>query len=376
MATQLPRETCIGVLGDGQLGRMLITNGIAPLGYRAAVLGPGGRNSPAGQVAWWVESWGKDPNTVSDELLREFCSRVSVVLIEWENVPCSLVDRITAMGVRVCPGSNVLGIAQQRLREKELARSLGIRVPNFRQVGGLTDYYPGADEVVKVPSILKTNRDGYDGKGQIHLAAGDRLLPAWEKLKAEFNQDICILEEKITFLGEMSVIVARSKEWMVTYGPFENKHENGILRSTTYPTRETTFGPWTKMIRPRAVGAACKIAQHLGVHGLLVVEFFVDRDGSLVFNEMASRPHNTGHGTMKWCETDQFEQYVRASCNLPYGNCTPHYQGGVMHNVLGSEILDEASFLADGSFVKYGKLGHPDGRKMAHKTTTRLFVRR
>lgn len=371
MVAGLSRNSCIGILGDGQLGRMLITNGIAPLGYRAAVLGPGGRDSPAGQVAWWAQAWDKNTR-VSEKLLKEFCLRASVVLYEWENVPVELVDRITTnYGVPVKPGSTVLHIAQDRFLEKTTAQQLGISVPKFWLVDASAENLPRVDQTVDRPCILKARRNGYDGKGQVHLAAGEHLLPAWEQL----GKVPCILEEKIDFLGEVSVIVARSQNWLTTYGPFQNFHDEGILRSTTYPIELSSFGDYVENIKFETTHHAVALAKHLHVFGLLAVEFFVARDGTLVFNEMAPRPHNSGHGTMRWCQTDQFEQYVRAALNLPMGECEP-YLGGTMYNVLGEDILLADARLRQGSFVNYGKSEHQPLRKMGHQTISKLLQAR
>lgn len=349
----------LGVLGSGQLGRMIALSA-APLGYRIAVLGPGGRDSPAGHVSFWAEDW-KDPHNVSDEPLDTFCGLVSVVLIEWENVPVELVRRIERRGVPVRPDSIVLGVAQSRALEKDCAQHNGIPVPRYRVIADARDIagFSGG--------ILKTLHGGYDGRGQIRLSSALPLEHAWSELK----RVPCILEDVVDFTHEISVIVARqfgtdSESRLVTYGPFENRHEGGILRTTTYPAR----------VPAKAAADACeyarRLAAHFDLHGILAVEFFVTRDGGVLFNEMAPRPHNSGHLTIDACATSQFEQYVRAACNLPWGSMRFCDGMSVMHNIIGDELDGWLGHLNEaGTFLHlYGKTSVQPGRKMGHLTRT------
>lgn len=361
----------IGILGDGQLGKM-IAMAAAKLGYKVAVLGPGGRESPAGHVAYWAKAWGASPASIDEELLAEFLDLVSVVLIEWENVPISLVERIEARKVPVRPSSKVLAVAQDRFLEKECAEELGIPAPFFlnvetdSDVATCTGKLKGRD--YPFGAILKTRRNGYDGKGQIRLLPGTSVADAWGQL----NTVPCILEEVIDFACEVSVIVARTPDpasEMVAYGPFQNEHENGILRATTYPMNHPDIRKMLPEIRSDAREAALQLADHLDVHGLLAVEFFVTKEGRLIFNEMAPRPHNSGHLTIECCDTSQFEQYVRAACGLPLGSACFH-SSGCMVNILGDEVEEWLDILHRGraALHMYGKDTATDGRKMGHVT--------
>ena len=349
----------LGILGDGQLGKM-IAIAAATMGYKVAVLGPGGRESPAGQVAYWTKAWGLN-SSVSEELLDEFCRLVSVVMIEWENVPVELIERIEARQVPVRPGSKVLAVAQDRLLEKGFARKLGIEVPKHNPVDGSTS---SRETDCALPAILKTRRNGYDGRGQVRIPAGGSVREAWDAL----GKVPCILEEVVDFVGEISVIVARSPWYTdsVGYGPFENVHESGILRTTYYPTQNPKIMLSSEVVARKA---AIKIADTLAVHGLLAVEFFVTQDGTVLFNEMAPRPHNSGHLTIDCCDTSQFEQYVRAACNLPWGSVRFH-SCGVMKNILGAEGEGQIQkgFWPGASVHLYGKDEPKLGRKMGHVT--------
>ena len=354
----------LGILGDGQLGKM-IAIAAAQMGYKVAVLGPGGRESPAGHVAYWAKAWGAN-SSVSEELLDEFCTLVSVVMIEWENIPVALVERIEAKGVRVRPGSKVLAVAQDRLLEKKCAEKLGIPVPFYRNVDN-----PAQDASTALKDcILKTRRNGYDGKGQVRISAGDPISAAWRTL----DNVPCVLEEVVDFACEVSVIVARkptspdSCEQFVTYGTFENIHVNGILHSTHYPPRDDSI-PSMFGVEDVAIDAATQLAEALDVHGLLAVEFFVTKNGRILFNEMAPRPHNSGHLTIECCVTSQFTQYVRAACNLPFGSVEFHSHG-TMHNIIGTDA-DKWPEYADRYPVAlhlYGKGDAKPGRKMGHFT--------
>ncbi|MEK9174030.1 MAG: ATP-grasp domain-containing protein [Patescibacteria group bacterium] len=347
----------LGILGDGQLGRMLAL-AAAPMGYRVAVLGPGGRESPAGQVAYWAKAWEQD-GTVTDELLQEFCSLVSVVLIEWENVPLDLLGRIQSTGIAIRPDPSILAIAQDRLHEKQYAQSKGIAVPAFSCV----ESESGLESVIEKSSILKTRRDGYDGKGQVYLEPGGSVLAAWESL----GSVPCILEEAIDFVAEASVIVACPYEGKsVMQGPFHNDHRAGILRETVYPLRLGGYD--INEIRKHLFDAARTLSQ--SVHGLLAVEFFVGRDGQVIFNEMAPRPHNSGHLTLDLANASQFELYIRAACNLSLNlSQRLNIKPGKMKNILGGE---EGRFInfhpINGVVHWYGKESKP-GRKIGHITS-------
>lgn len=359
----IPPGSTLGILGDGQLGRMLAM-AAAKLGYKVAVLGPGGRQSPAGHVAYWAEAWSKD-NNVSGKLLYEFCKLVSVVMIEWENIPLDVVQRIETIGIPVRPSSDVLAIAQDRLLEKQCARALGIPVPKFWNIERIEDWWEDCWDSTTA-CILKTRCNGYDGKGQVRILPGKSTKDAWITL----GEVPCTLETVVNFACEISVIVARSPATgeMVTYGPFENGHRGGILRVTKYPLSQKYTAPPFSSVKSRAVARARKLAEHLNVHGLLAVEFFVGKDGRVLFNEMAPRPHNSGHLTIECCDTSQFEQYVRAVCNLPLGRARFHSHGE-MRNIVG-EVNQWSKHLAKdhASLHLYGKSEARGGRKMGHTT--------
>jgi 5-(carboxyamino)imidazole ribonucleotide synthase len=348
----------IGILGSGQLGKMLAV-AAAQIGYKVAVLGPGGRDSPAGHVSWWAQCWGADPARIDDTVLREFCSLVSVVLIEWENVPTALVDRITALGAPVRASSLVLKTAQNRDFEKMAAARVGMRAPKYDILEHASDV-PILASLLDRPVLLKTIRGGYDGKGQIRVTRADDLDKAWATLK----RVPCILEEVVDIKHELSVIVFASPTQKTrVYGPFQNKHVDGILRTTHYPSHSN------KITIHDAQFGATRLAKHLNVHGMLAVEFFVTTDDTLLFNEMAPRPHNSGHLTIECSATSQFEQYVRAACNLPFGS-TKMLCGGTMHNIIGDDVQPYlvGDFPADRSVHLYNKPETLPGRKMGHYT--------
>ena len=347
----------IGILGDGQLGRMTAI-AAAQLGYRVAVLGPGGRDSPTGQVSWWAEAW-SDGVQVGEEILDQFCRLVSVVLVEWENVPLALVDAIEKRGVFVCPGREALRISQDRLLEKELARSLGIPTAGCLAVGHDTiEQMPIAPEAF----ILKTRRDGYDGKGQVRLQRGMSFQKAW----CELGSVPCILETVVDFAAEMSIIVARSSTQVVVYGPFENEHKDGILASTRYPSRHPLVV--NAIVTGSADRYSRQLAEALDIHGLLAIEYFVSASGDVIFNEMAPRPHNSGHLTIECCITSQFEQYVRAACGLPLGRAD-FRSSGRMRNLIGDDASCPVRLLEESAALHlYGKGEARPGRKMGHQT--------
>ncbi|MBC7836894.1 5-(carboxyamino)imidazole ribonucleotide synthase [Acetobacteraceae bacterium] len=359
----------IGILGDGQLGKM-IAMAAARLGYKVAVLGPIGRESPAGQVAYWAEAWG--PNAqVEDEQFERFCSLVAVVLIEWENVPVGLLERIEARGIPVRPSSKVLAVAQDRLLEKKLARELDIGETMLLSIEKGYDLLNGrGDRTQDWPfeTILKTRRAGYDGKGQARIPAGGSVGDAWTKL----GNVPCILEQVVDFIGEVSVIVARREDGETAiYGPFQNTHRDGILRLTQYPISGGPMYDLRDSIREQGYAAARKLTEYLRVDGLLAVEFFVTKEGYVLFNEMAPRPHNSGHLTIECCDTSQFEQYVRAACNLPLGSTHCHSPGEML-NILGSEANDWLRRVGEDRLAVhlYGKGEAKPGRKMGHTTIT------
>lgn len=355
----------IGMLGDGQLGKMSVLAGVH-LGYKFAVLGPEGRNSPAGQAAWWAESWGEGYS--HDGKIEQFAHLVresgGVVTLEWENVPLELITRLEKLGVVVRPGANVLTAAQDRYFEKRCAAECKIRTANYTLIA-THDELRVASLASRFPAILKTRRDGYDGKGQVRVTSSEDLARAWDTLK----NVPCVLEEVVNFVSEISVIIARKPaeaggEHVAIYEPFENRHEKGILRQTTFPAIIST------RLQSEAQKAAHRIASHLGLHGLLAIEFFVTEADHVIFNEMAPRPHNSGHVTIESCYVSQFEHHIRAICNLPFKTTRCHTPGK-MTNILGDETNQWETFVQyDCTKVHvYGKREVKPGRKMGHFTS-------
>lgn len=353
--TPLPPGSVIGVLGGGQLGRMMAL-AAARLGYRVHVYGPEA-NSPAEQVADAATVASYDDN----DALRRFADAVDVVTLEFENVPVAAVELI-AQHVPVRPGARVLEVAQDRMREKSLARDLGIKVAPFEAVTSDTDLND-AIAVIGAPSVLKTRREGYDGKGQRIIRSVDEAGQAF----ADLGRRPAILEGFVDFMAEVSVIAARGVDGDVrTYATVENRHKHHILDLTVAPAAVSaeTSG--------MAQDAARLLAGALEVEGLLAVEFFVAEDGSVLFNEMAPRPHNSGHWTIEACRVSQFEQQVRAAVGLPLGPTGFHHRA-VMRNLIGDDANDwQALSAGTGSLHLYGKAETRAGRKMGH--VTRLYA--
>ncbi len=365
----MPPAATIGILSDGQLARMTILDGVR-LGFTFRTLGPGGLDSPAGQVTPHALRWGPQ-GEVSDVLLSLFCDGLSVCLIDSENVSVELVERIEAKGILVCPNSKVLRTAQDRLQEKLFARSVGVPVGEFRCIDSEKDV-SGVLALALHDTILKTRRGGYDGKGQARIRAGESIEAAWRS--ADIKCAPCILEKKIAFAHEVSVIVARSSRSIEpypnevsSYAPFENTHKEGILRTTGWPAkcRELTDELMSKAMAS-TIRYAETLADELGAEGLLALECFVMHDGTVLFNEMAPRPHNSGHVTIDCAVTSQFTQYVLAACGLPLGSVRMHSQG-TMNNLIGHDIDDLDTHLWSNVLVHlYGKTEVKDGRKMGH----------
>lgn len=352
----IPPGSTIGVLGGGQLGRMFAM-AARRLGYRVHTLAPED-DTPTGQVA------DVEVNAPYDDLdaIRAFVERVDVVTFEFENVPAASVAAAEAHAV-VRPNGRALAIAQHRAHEKSFVAELGLPVTPFAPVTTRDEL---ADAVVKVgvPAVLKTSRLGYDGKGQVAITAAADALPAWDAL----GRADAILERFIDLDRELSVIGARGVhgEWSC-FGPFDNSHRHHILDVATAPA----------MVPPATVSLAADITravmEALEFVGLLCLEFFLTRGGHLLVNEMAPRPHNSGHLTVDACRTSQFEQQLRAICGLPLGS-TELVQPAAMANLLGdlweSGVPDWAGALSNGD-VKlhlYGKSVPRRGRKMGHLT--------
>ncbi|MBF0248391.1 MAG: 5-(carboxyamino)imidazole ribonucleotide synthase [Alphaproteobacteria bacterium] len=346
----LPPGSVIGIVGGGQLGRMTAV-AAAELGYRVHVFTPE-RNSPTEQVA--------ERAVVADyedqAAIRDFGEKVDVVTFEFENVPAETVRRLAELAP-VRPNWECLAICQDRVREKTFCNDLGIGTAPWREVNSLDDLTRAIADL-GAPSILKTNRLGYDGKGQARIQADTDPALAWH----EVGGQPCVLEGFVDFTMEVSVITARRPGGaMAAFDVVENRHKNGILDVTIAPANI----PEALADEARAIGR--KMTEAMDLVGLLAVEMFVTRDGRLLVNEMAPRPHNSGHWTQDGCKTSQFEQFVRAVAGLPLGTVQRH-SDTVMRNLLGDDALLWEQHLSDpeNKLHLYGKAEPRPGRKMGH----------
>lgn len=332
----------IGILGGGQLGRML-SAAASRLGLRCHIYEPGA--APAGDVAWRVTTAPYE----DEAALREFAESVDVITYEFENVPTSALDLLESLR-QIRPGRRALAVSQDRLTEKTFLNEIGLATAPFADVpdqGGLAE----ATDRIGRPSILKTRRMGYDGKGQVRIGDGP----------AEWTGAPSVLEGFVDFSAEISVIIARGADGQTAaYDPGLNVHEGGILRTTTVPcglpVRLTTD----------AVLIAARIANALDYVGVLGVELFVT-PGGLIVNEIAPRVHNSGHWTQAGCAVDQFEQHIRAVAGLPLGDGKRHADV-VMENLIGDDMARVPELLAQPrtQIHLYGKGEARPGRKMGH----------
>jgi 5-(carboxyamino)imidazole ribonucleotide synthase len=284
--------------------------------------------------------------------LREFAGLCDVVTLEFENIPSSVCEMFKRLGVPFYPGYKALAVSQNRFKEKAVARKIGIPVPNYWPI---KQGFKGNDEI-EYPVRLKTAELGYDGKGQKQVEDFDELFAAWES----FGFVPCIAEKVVNFDLEFSVILARNASGQTAvYEPFHNTHEGGILRTTQWP--------YTGRADLRSGRTyAQQLANRIKVIGLLAVEFFhVRGTKQILFNELAPRPHNSGHVTEKCAFTSQFEQHIRAVCGLPFADPQP-MRGGKMINVIGDHgPLVEALEHMHASVHDYGKKAR-EGRKLGH----------
>ena len=351
----LPGAT-LGVMGSGQLGRMFAI-AARRMGYRVHTFSPD-RDTPTGQVADLETS----AEYEDEAAVRQFAKSVAVITFEFENVPSRTIEW-AAEHCPVRPAGKVLHICQHRLREKEFLAGAKIPVAPFRKSGSGAELAAAAAEI-GLPGVLKTAAFGYDGKGQRKLRPGDDLAEAWHP----FEGQAAVLEKFITFEREISVIVARGLDGSMTTWPVcENEHANHILDVTLCPARLPAA------VAERAAELARSIALALELVGVLAVEMFLMHDGGIVVNELAPRPHNSGHFSFDASVTSQFEQQVRAVCGLPLGS-TESLRPSAMANLLGDAWAGgEPDWAAAASFpdVKihlYGKAAAKPGRKMGHLT--------
>jgi 5-(carboxyamino)imidazole ribonucleotide synthase len=348
----------IGILGSGQLGRML-TLAAKRMGYNVHVFSPEA-DTPAGQVADFETTAAYTDLTA----LQRFADSVDIVTLEFENIPAEALKALEKM-VRVYPQAHVLETTQNRIREKTFLSELGIPVAPFHIVRSLKDLEAGLQQV-GCPSVLKTAGFGYDGKGQIKINQADEAPKAYETLG---NPD-CVLEQFITLDREISIIAARSGTGeFVAYRPGENRHENHILDITVAPAE------LEPSLEKQAVHIAKTIMEALSMQGLLCVEFFITQDGHLLVNELAPRTHNSGHYTIEATACSQFEMQLRAVCGLPLGNPNLLVPAAAMANLLGDlwqsgePRWENCLTLSPVYLHLYGKQGAKPGRKMGHITT-------
>jgi len=355
MKAVLPGAT-VGVLGSGQLGRMFAI-AARRMGYRVHTYSPDS-DTPTGQVA------DKEYERAYDDLdaVREFARGVSVVTFEFENVPAEAVEAAEALAP-VRPSGSVLYTTQNRLREKNFLARNGFPVAPFRHVVSRDELKSALEEVGR-PAVLKTAGFGYDGKGQTRVSSDEDAERAVEALKGQEG----VVEAFVDFEREVSVVAARTARGeFAHYGVIENAHSRHILDLSVAPARVS------EETARAAVEIARSVLEALDVVGVMCVEFFLTRDGRLLVNELAPRPHNSGHLTFDACVTSQFEQQLRAVCCLPLGS-TELMRPAAMANLLGDlwnagePDWREALKFTDVKLHLYGKTEPRAGRKMGHLT--------
>lgn len=347
-ATVLKTGSTIGILGGGQLGRMLSV-AASRLGFKTVIFEPG-TEPPASQVAHRVITADYDNHAA----LTEFAQAVDVVTYEFENIPTGALDVLDAHHT-IRPGRTALATSQDRLVEKDYLNNIGLTTAPYADVVSLAGL-KAAVSSVGTPSILKTRRFGYDGKGQVRLNADSDLEQAW----SDVGEQPCVLEGFVDFSAEISVIAARGADGQVAcFDPGENVHTDGILSTTTVPA---SIKPPLKL---DAVLLAGRILNALDYVGVMGVELFVTPTG-LVVNEVAPRVHNSGHWTQNGCDICQFEQHIRAVAGWPLGNGERHSDIR-MENLIGDDMDRVPQLAADGHAIHlYGKSETKSGRKMGH----------
>ena len=345
----LPQGATIGILGGGQLGRMLSV-AAARLGYRTHIFEPAA-NPPAAAVAHALTTASYDDATA----LTAFAAAVDIITYEFENIPTAALDLLEARKP-IRPSRFALATAQDRLLEKDFLTALGLTCAPYAAVNSLADLQ-AALAMIGTPAILKTTRLGYDGKGQSRLNSPAEAEVAF----AALNHAPAVLEGFVAFTHEISVIAARGLDGSVAcYDPGENVHRDGILHTTTLPARLTPTQ------RSDAILMAAKVLNALDYVGVLGLELFVTPQG-LIANEIAPRVHNSGHWTQNGCAVDQFEQHIRAITGWPLGDGSRHCDV-VMENLIGDDILRVPAIAQErnAALHLYGKAEARAGRKMGH----------
>lgn len=348
MTEPLPQGTVIGILGGGQLGRMLSV-AASRLGFKTCIYEPAG-DCPASHVSnFHFQKPYEDANA-----LRQFAGAVDVVTYEFENIPTSALDVLEeARPIR--PGREALRVSQDRLTEKEFLTGLGLTTAPYADITDLASLQAALGEM-GTPAILKTRRFGYDGKGQVRI----KDLSEAEAALAEMQGAPAILEGFVDFSHEVSVIGARGVDGQVAcFDPGENVHRDGILHTTTVPATLNTAQ------RTDAVLLAGRILNALDYVGVMGVELFVTRQG-LIVNEIAPRVHNSGHWTQQGCAVDQFEQHIRAVAGWPLGDGSRH-ANVMMENLIGADVARVGELAGTNTAIHlYGKAEVKPGRKMGH----------
>ncbi|ACM02827.1 5-(carboxyamino)imidazole ribonucleotide synthase [Cereibacter sphaeroides] len=349
MTDRLPPGSTIGILGGGQLGRMLSV-AAARLGFRTHIFEPSA-NPPAADVAHAVTTAPYE----DEAALRAFAASVDVITYEFENIPTSALDLLEALKP-LHPNRRALAVSQDRLEEKGFLTGLGLAVAPYRPVGSREDL-EAAIHGIGTPAILKTTRLGYDGKGQARLMEPDDAAEAF----AAMGGQPAVLEGFVRFTHEVSVIAARGRDGSVAvYEPGENVHLSGILHTTTVPARLTASQ------RTDAVLLAGRILNALDYVGVMGVELFVTPEALLV-NEIAPRVHNSGHWTQNGCAVDQFEQHIRAVTGWPLGDGS-RFADVEMENLIGHDVARVPALALEKhtAIHLYGKAEARPGRKMGH----------
>lgn len=357
--TQILPGATIGIIGGGQLGRMMAI-AARRLGYGIIGLDPDD-TGPLAQVADFHIAAGYDDLAAAEQLANS----CDIITLEFENIPAETLAHLESR-ITVAPGPEVLATCRHRLTEKTFLNDNGFPVTQFAAARS-EDELRTAIETIGLPVIVKTVEFGYDGKGQVRIDDIESITAAWQQL----GDVLCIVEKVVTFEREASVICQRNADGDISVFPtFENDHRNHILDITRMPARLPAI------TRKAARELAHNIAEKLQVIGTICVELFISESPNgrtLIVNELAPRPHNSGHITIDACVTCQFEQHIRAICNLPFGDTTPTRGGGAMVNLLSDEWENGephwAGALASHGDVKlhlYGKAEAKVGRKMGH----------
>lgn len=355
MTEPLKQGATIGILGGGQLGRMLSV-AASRLGFKTCIFEPGG-DCPASHVA----NYHLQANYDDTAALKAFAESVDVITYEFENIPTSALDTLEALRP-IHPSREALRVSQDRIIEKDFLTSLSLKTAPYAAVNSEDDLRAAA-EVVGLPAILKTCRLGYDGKGQARLTNEDDIAPAW----AAMADAPSVLEGFIDFSKEISIIAARSPSGEVAcFDPGENIHVGGILSTTTVPAQ---IAP---PLRTDAVLLAAQILNALDYVGVMGVELFVTPNG-LIVNEIAPRVHNSGHWTQAGCTVDQFEQHIRAVAGWPLGD-GKRYADVVMENLIGDDVnrIPDLAKEPHSQLHLYGKAEAKTGRKMGHVNRVKL----